>query len=676
MPSAVTSVDDASSRPRGREGSWALFLLLAYTFLSTAAVITFGPEPSPRGQQADLWPDVAARAINEPSDRILYVVWLSAAALAVVAALALTRRRKGAPYIEHKGAESFGLFLILLVSLVAFLVPSTEPADDWRGISIMTLSLGILSALGISTAFVVGGQLRAALSVGLGMVAIAYFGAAAWQTSSSLRDPYHFAIVVEDVLRSASGRLPYIDFLPTYTGLLGAPLNSVRNLAWLDTVQAATVWILVLQFGTVALGFVLVAMTLRRNAVGLALLVFVGPIAFVQAGTGQSALQTVAVMPARVLLPVAGALLLTVILSGRFEVRVSESVGLSIVGIVFGLSAVNNLEFGGSAAVSAAIVCALSSRNLGSLLRRTTVFSIGVLIPVGFMIIYGFVFESTNVVHAALLVPLTYAAVGFDLHPVQTLGPYLIFVGLAVISIFLGSLGLRKSSPSRHRNAASVVLSFFGLWSMLSMFYFTGRSFSSVLVAGQGLQVAIMLGVLSTRLPTLARVVRIYGITARRSMALLTAVLPVALSVSLLLGGGTPQSVLAFGLSGQPFINPVSAVERQLKGLEEMDLWREGDEAKTIVIYGNSAMIASETGIRDGARMLPGFVEVSRELMAYQCENMPPYRFLVVGAEVASKMLATSECRAVLGRQIPDVSGSGEVPIVVFLSSPSANQVS
>lgn len=676
MTSDLKLAGHAIAKYDRRDIAWILVWLLCYLIFITAVILTVGPESSTNAVQPDLWPDVVGRTSSEPRDRLLYVAWLSAAFFAVVSALIIARPRSYKQTHDPRRLASLALSVLLTGALFVFIAPGTEPQDDWRGVALTALVLGILSAFIVAGAYVFGGVARLVAGLGTGLVAVVYFIAAAWQSSASLRDPYHFGIVVEDVLRGASGKLPYIDFLPTYTAVLGAPLRIVQAGSLIDLTHVATYWILALQLMSVGVGFALVSLTLRRNTLGIALLVFAGPIAFVQSGTGQSALQSVAVMPGRVLIPLVGGLILVALYSHREGILLSRGSVLAGVGVIFGLGVINNLEFGGSAAAAAALAIGLSARSWPILRARVIALSLGVVAPVALYATYGAVFRATNVIDYALLIPLTYAAAGFDLHPIQSLGPFIIFLGVALIGVFLGVLSLRRNPTSRSARAAALVLVFTGLWTFLSMFYFTGRSFSSVLIAGQALQISIILGVLTRWLPVNTRLVRIYGFKPSRVATLSIAVLPVFLSATLLIAGGKPQSVLAYGLSGAPLDATNSAVSRQLEALKESGLWDESDKPRTIVIYGNSAMIAQSAGLVDGAFMLPGFVEVSRKLMQVQCEKMPHFSFLVVSSPIAKKMSELPGCRAVVGRQL-EASGGSQVPeVAVFVGGTVPESIS
>lgn len=659
-----------------RDIAWILVWLICYLIFITAVILAVGPESSTKALQPDLWPDVVDRTSSEPRDRLLYIAWLSAASFAVLSALIISRPHSYKRTRDPRRLASLTLLVLLMGTFFIFMAPSNEPQDDWRGVALTALVMGVLSAFIVAGAYVLGGVVRLVAGLGTGLVAVVYFIAAAWQSSSSLRDPYHFGIVVEDVLRGASGKLPYIDFLPTYTAVLGAPLRIVQVGSLIDLTQVATYWILALQLMSVGVGFALVAFTLRRNTLGIALLAFAGPIAFVQSGTGQSALQTVAIMPGRVLIPLVGGLVLVALYSHRAGILLSRVSVLAGVGLIFGLGVINNLEFGGSAAAAAALAIGLSAGTWHIFWARVIALSLGVIAPVALYAAYGAVFRSTNVVDSALLIPLTYAAAGFDLHPIQSLGPFIIFLGVALIGVFLGVLSLRRNPTSRSARAAALVLVFTGLWTFLSMFYFTGRSFSSVLIAGQALQISIMLGVLTRWFPVNARLVRIYGFKPSRVATLSIAVMPVFLSATLLIAGGKPQSVLAYGLSGAPLDTSNSAISRQLEALKESGLWDESDKPRTIVIYGNSAMIAQSAGLVDGAFMLPGFVEVSRKLMQLQCEKMPPFSFLVVSSPVANKMSELPGCRAVMGRQLESSGGTRVPEVAVFVGDTATESIS
>lgn len=331
-----------------------------------------------------------------------------------------------------------------------------------------------------------------------------------------------------------------------------------------------------------------------------------------------------------------------------------------LLGAVFGLALLNNIEFGGSAAAAALLVILLLHGSLLTAIRRVSAFLGGLFAPLLAYAAYGLIFESRDVVRSALLIPLTYASAGFDLHPIESLGPFLLVVMLALSSLVLGVHRLRSGGTGERSAVAGVVLAFAGSWAVISMLYFTGRSFTSVLIAGQAVQVALILGSLTASLPAATRAIRTFGASRDRILGLVLTVLPLFVSMSLLVSGGRPQAILAYGLSGQPISTSFPAVEEAVTAVRTSSDWRPGDNPLVGLITGNSTIAASQNGVQDASSMLPGFLAGSRTLMQFQCQAMSSYRFLILDPTIRDKMMAVPACRDVLdGGQPMDITQSG-----------------
>jgi len=551
------------------------------------------------------------------------------------------------------------------------LIPGAGANDDWQGLNIVIVGASAALTLLIALAYISGGPKLLLANVGAAFLGLVYLVAAGWQTRESLRDAYHFSIILDDVLRSATGSLPYIDYLPTYTALLGTPLAifPTRESAYL--VQFAANWLLILQILSVLLLLVLVLLPARRAAFGVVLLAAIGPIAFVQAGSGQSALQSTPVIPGRVLLPLVGLLLLALAVrrSGDRGQTLGSPQSVAL-GAVFGLAVMNNLEFGGAASAAALLVIALLRSPPLAAAKRSWAFVAGLSLPLVAYAAYAFVFESRDVARSLLLIPLTYASAGFDLHPIESLGPFVLVVMLALTAIALGAFVLRSGGASRRWITSGVILTFAGAWSLISMLYFTGRSFTSVLIAGQSVQVALILGALTASLPEATRALRVFGASFSRVFGLALTLLPLFVSTSLLIGGGPPQRILAYGLSGQPVTTSFAAVENALQVVRADPNWRPGDDRFVGLIVENSTLAASKYRVRDATVMRPTFLTGTRTLTTFQCQAMDSYRFLILGPSIHEKMVDLNECREVLagGQRIDTPSNGSDFIVYTFPS--------
>ena len=642
------------SDPLGRRLTLFLLVLVATTISGTFLIISFGPAPEAIDPSSDLWPDFTGTVISEPSDRIVLVFWLTMGLTALAVSFWLAHVGDVLRFGRSHTFTTWLLFAVLTVLLGFTLIPSTEPHDNWQGLSFLAVAFAALITVLLA---VVKSRLShwwPIVNVVAAMVALAYLVGAAWQTHWSIRDPYHFGIALDDFMRGSTLAIPYADYLPTYTAFLGHPLFLIRGLPGRVQADITTYWILVLQVVSILAAFLLVRNASAWRNAGLAGLLLIAPISFAAVGTGQSALQSSPVTPSRVVLPLVAFVLL--IWSGRkIESRRWPQWSLVAAGFVLGLGALNNIEFGLTAFVAALIAVAIgaSSPKL-SAVRVLWLLVGGSLFSALFLLasnVASAPFDPLNVVR----IQLVYTAAGYDLHPLISLGPYLPFVIVSLVSIALGTWQLRRSQSDVRSQARGYVLLAVGLWMLFSFGYFAGRSFSSVLFAGLAIQLGILLAVLGEsawkKVSLEWPLQRDFGGTGAIALALL----PTFFGLMLIVGGNTPQRTLAFGLTANPAVDFQSSNFDDVHSAIEVEGLK-GSGGSTYLIVGPSAVTSRIAGMKDGAVISRVFLPVSQTLMEFQCDRLPSDGVLVVESEIADRMDSLSACREGLNRVGADVA--------------------
>lgn len=643
-------VDAPSSR-----ALWLLLALVVSTVTGTWLIIAFGPKPQDISPSSDLWQDFSGTVLAEPSDRLLLIFWLGMGLIAVVGSLLLTRRRDAHCAQGGQRAAAWALFAALFTVLVVTMMMSTQPHDNWQG-----LAPGALLLAGVVTASLA--LIRYRLPRGwpvangvLAFVAIGYLLAAGWQTHTSIRDPFHFGITLDDFMRGSTLAIPYADYLPTYTALLGHPLAIFQGLPGQLQVVIATYWIIALQLVSLLAALLLVRSATVPGNRGISALLLVAPVAFAQIETGQSALQSAPVIPSRVALPLVAFVLL--LLSWR-KVKTGNNrpaVLLVASGATLGAAALNNTEFGMTALAAAMVTLAISGTTLKVTLTRS-------LLLVSGAVAFGLLFLASSTLASSPFDPqnlvriqLIYAAAGFDLHPMITLGPFLPFVLVSLIAMAVGVVQLRNPQRNQQASLRGFVLLLVGSWMLLSFGYFSGRSFTSVLFAGLSIQLGILLAVLgdfawkflSSRRPAAPRLDfgGWVGVT----------LIPTFFGLMLVFGGNMPQRTLAFGQVGSP------AVDLRYEDFEEVRASVSGASPKGAVpkiylVVGPSAVTSHIAEMEDGTVMSRFFLSVSSTLMDFQCQRLPADGFLVVEAPIAERVESLAACRERIDLVDADVS--------------------
>ena len=653
-PARQLSQKQDYSEPLGQRLTLFLLVLVVTTVSGTFLILSFGPAPEAIDPSSDLWPDFTGTVISEPSDRLLLVFWLTMGLTALAVSLWLAHVGEPLRFGRSHTFATWLLFAVLTFLLGFTLIPSTEPHDNWQGLSFLAVAFAALVTVLLA---VVKSRLShwwPIANVVAAVVALAYLVGAAWQTHWSIRDPFHFGISMDDYMRGSTLAIPYADYLPTYSAFLGHPLFLIRGLPGQVQADITTYWILALQVVSIIAAFLLVRSASARGNGGLAGLLLIAPVAFAAVGTGQSALQSAPVTPSRVLVPLIAFVLL--LWSQRsIESRRWPQWSLVLAGFLLGVAALNNIEFGLTALVAALIAVAIGASNVKlSAVRVFWLLVGGSLFSALFLLtssVASSPFDPLNVVRIQLI----YAAAGYDLHPLISLGPYLPFVIVSLMSIALGTWQLRGSRSDGKSKTRGYVLLTVGLWMLFSFGYFAGRSFSSVLFAGLAIQLGILLAVLGEsawkKLPLRGPLTRDLGSTGAVALALL----PTFFALMLIVGGNTPQRTLAFGLVGDPAVDFRNSDFDDVRLAIEMESLGESDGAVYLIV-GPSAVTSRIAGMEDGAVMSRVFLSVSRTLMEFQCDRLPSDGVLVVDSKIADRMDSLSACRERLNRVGADVA--------------------
>ena len=307
-------------------------------------------------------------------------------------------------------------------------------------------------------------------------------------------DPGHSSYVFNELLAPTQGHFPLGQQVPQYTSLFGLPL---APLWWAfpalngahKTGMVVTAYLTTLAIFTVAGIAFLAFCVLPQKIRPLALLLTV-PLILVKVQPPTTGLGSIAALfsaiPIRTLPVVAVALLLTRF-AGRGDLRRS-----ALVGLVCGLAALNNFEFGVPCAIAALITLWIGSLSSRTATRVRGTFVSATLSPIVLYAVFLSAVGQPMQLSYWTAFALSFGS-GFGAVPMPIVGPHLLILAILISGIVVGAYRLRDvptietaSVDGRMRRAAFVSL-FFGLAGLGSFGYYVGRS----VVSGQ-LQVFLL----------------------------------------------------------------------------------------------------------------------------------------------------------------------------------------
>ena len=301
------------------------------------------------------------------------------------------------------------------------------------------------------------------------------------QPFNGIIELHHSKYVLNDLLIQASGRWPYSDVMPQYVGLLGLPLKLVALFSPSLTVNSALIWV---NFLVVTEVFLLAWVTrevlhLKSWAVSTLLPVSV---IFIKVQPNDeiwgSIAQHMNLVPARTVLPIV--LLSSLLRLAKTQGFRNQQLSASLVGLVAGVTAFNNPEFGIPASIAAIIILTalLLNRTLTVALFSTFIFIM--LLTFGFVFLIYALFGESLSISTWLTMIRVHGLDGYMNLPMPDFGLWIFFYAILGCSAIIGALLLFKRVRFHGLDVenlnAVIVLAFSGLWGSSTLFYFSGRS--------------------------------------------------------------------------------------------------------------------------------------------------------------------------------------------------------
>ena len=319
------------------------------------------------------------------------------------------------------------------------------------------------------------------LNVAASIVFALYYLPSFIQPFNGLIELHHSKYILNDLLIQASGKWPYNEVMPQYVGLLGLPLKLITFISPSFTVNSALLWVNFLVISEVVILALITKYVLDLKSWGVALIA-TSSVVFIKVQPNQeiwgSIAQHMNLVPARTILPLV--LLFTLLRLNKSEIHRASMPSAVAVGVVAGITAFNNPEFGIPAAVAVVIIllALLSSCRISTLIFAITLVST--------LVTFGSIFFAYAMFGDALQVSTWLAMIqvhGFDGYmnlPMPDFGLWVFFYATLGTSAIIGTLALFGKGLLHQLNVkdlnTAIVLAFAGLWGSSTLFYFTGRS--------------------------------------------------------------------------------------------------------------------------------------------------------------------------------------------------------
>ena len=298
------------------------------------------------------------------------------------------------------------------------------------------------------------------------------------QTPSSLQDEWHFNFTANEIAAPAAGMIPMVNFVPWYTNLLGFPIAPILRLVPSQSVMVILIWLLFLQAICLALPTIIAYKIAGKQAALLSFLLLISLM------TAQPKINSYfQAFPIRTIFPCLLLRLLVFCVQNIQTFRFRDSIFL---GVLSGFALLNNLESGLPSLLALIFTLLLLYRSIWNFTRAVLSILFGVFLVFG---LYIFLVLSTGraLQFSYVITPLKIVVSGGFFQVPMTVGGYhnifaIFFVSGMATASFLFFRAQKIGSVSLKRIAA--FMSFSSSWGLIGMVYFSGRSFTSTLLAG------------------------------------------------------------------------------------------------------------------------------------------------------------------------------------------------
>ncbi len=316
-----------------------------------------------------------------------------------------------------------------------------------------------------------------------------------FQWPGSVRDPGHFNFSVNELAAVGAGKFPLSDFVPQYSVLLGVPIAPF--LAWLpqQSILIVLFWMILLQ--VICISFPALVLANYVNKKLFLISIFTISIVSVFTYFPSSQISATAYFmgtPLRTVFPVVLLTCLVFTVQRTFKSEPSRRFQV-LCGLLSGLTALNNFEFGAPAATAAIIVLVATQTSIRHAIDTLFVVSLSALstfLAYGFL---GLIVGKPVIWSDWTLFARLFGQSGFMKVPLAWGGLHVAYVSIGIVGLAIAAYlrTMRSKDWTVAQNSVAVFLGFSSLWMLFTIPYFGGRSFASTLAAGHSLQFGMVL---------------------------------------------------------------------------------------------------------------------------------------------------------------------------------------
>ena len=458
--------------------------------LLTALIITLGPDPVLRGSKY-LSPGVVG--LDEVRDQIALISWWVLACLAGLIVYRSFATQQEDP-VDIRPDSRLWLSLVSLVALLFFaglvLQLDTSDTDNWKRVDFPVVAISLLTLVAVTNLHRLRREAQIAVQAFFAVV-LATCVAALFQSPSTIKDVSHFIYTSNELLAPAAGLYPLSSFVATYNNLLGFPIASFVRIFPAQTMSILVGYLLLLQL------FCLSVPALVSRIAGrwkLALPMTLIPAVLVTSANvnGHAQYTYFQSFPMRSAVPSLLLVALVWVVSRPNGLGKLASISL---GVLAGLTVVNNPDFGAPAAVAVVVAMVLCQPNLVSRVRNLMFVALGgvasvIMLWVAYSL-FGqelnleFFFQFTRMVSSAGYMKESMPIGGI---------PIVMVTGFCLGSVLgVYAAGRAHRTSERKLFASAAFLLFSSIWGLLSYIYYAGRSYTSTAVGGHSYQLGLVI---------------------------------------------------------------------------------------------------------------------------------------------------------------------------------------
>lgn len=671
---------------------WLTSLAVIATSVISLLFVQFGPAPVQSA--SPLLSDLAqALAFREPSDTAILIGWWLLAAVLIVLGLSVGKLDVALDQQVPGRVSQFRIGVLLALAIIAIsllfasLTWSVDVLDLWSGIPMGGVLIGVVGAVAICAVWFSSPALSRLVSF---LMVSAIAGAtlpSLMQFPWAIRDEVHFRFAADELAAAAAGHFPLGDYLPQYSALLGWPVAPILKFMGGQAIFGITSWLMLLQIISLGIAVILPVLVAGRRFLAPAMAVAIAGAIATNGGQasrefGLSSSTYFIVMPLRTVLPavlILAAFLILRRLPAKSIAGPSRRASMALValGALMAIVVVNNPDFGGASVLGVVVATTLVAGGFAFRLKALGWEFLG---GFSFVLLYTLLgaISGYEVRWEYLLVfPEFHGLVGYFSAPIASFGIHIAVAALFVIATAMGSTLLilgRRAALMRIRSEG-LTLTLTGIWGLVALAYFAGRSYPSTLTGGLLFPAGM---VASAFLPTVRRALRPMFRSAGQMPWHL--IVGAALGITLLVGATSFWSLVrdpgfylarANVLPGttSDSVNPIPSLEEVLNNADPIaaEIISSGQVDQAL---GMSSVLALSPELPKSVSIAndPQWFGISTEIPSVFCaDRARPGRYVLLEAVNAKQLSENATCVQALDfvNAVPLGEEDSDAPVLI-----------